>query len=340
MKGRGALPERRDGRAQAGVEPLSLKAWERVEVRLFERIERGELTPRASLASRALPHTPLWLGAAALVAAASVLLWWRFEAAPLLVAQAVSAAVHNSASAPPSTLTASPALDTGLARAEAAAELTRIVTTTAATATTIGEADVTLAAHSDVSFSGSDATGWLVQLERGQVDCHVAPRHGRPPFVVQAGDTSVSVVGTRFSVRREGSAVDVTVREGHVRVASGSLELVLGPGEQWPARLRASASRAPRVSPSERASERFERAARLEASDPRRALRLYGDLARSRGPWSANALYAQARLEFERGALAKAQPLLLRYLQRHPNGVNAGDVRKLLLEIDARHENP
>jgi hypothetical protein len=91
------------------------------------------------------------------------------------------------------------------------------------------------------------------------------------------------------------------------------------------------------VAPSQRARARFERAARLEASAPDLALTLYDELARSRGPWSANALYAQARLEFERGALPKAKALLVRYLQRHPSGVNAVDVRELLLEIDARY---
>jgi Tfp pilus assembly protein PilF len=120
-------------------------------------------------------------------------------------------------------------------------------------------------------------------------------------------------------------------------VASGSLELMLGPGEQWPAPPVAS-HKYSRAAASQRARERFERAARLEASAPGKALTLYDDLAQSRGPWSANALYAQARLEFERGARAKAKALLLRYLQRYPSGVNALDVRKLLREIDARPE--
>ena len=344
MKGRGASPERRAGQAKPGVEPLSQKAWERVEARLFERVERGELRRPAALASRALPRAPWWIGAAALLAAASVLLW-RAEGTSELAARAAGAALQRSATpqapetspAPPAVLPV-PARDELLATAEAAPAATHIVTTSAATETTIGEAEITLAAHSDASFSGSDTGGWLVRLERGQVDCHVAPRHGRPAFVVLAGDTRVSVVGTRFSVRRDGAAVLVRVREGHVRVASGSFERMLGPGEQWPAPRSRRANESARAASSDPARTRFERAARHEARDPELSLGLYAQLAQSQGPWSSNALYAQARLEFERGALAQAKPLLLRYLERHPRGVNASDVRALLLEIDARRE--
>lgn len=358
MKRHGEFTERRNGRFKPGVEPLPQRAWDRVESRVFEAIDRGELTAPSRLESRGAASAPLWIGAAALLAAASVLLWWRFEAAPSLAtrmagdAVPVSATADNADTKSPDPLALLPATppDATLA-ATASRATTRIMTTAAPTQTAIGEAEVTLAAHSALSFSGSDATGWLLRLERGQVDCHVAPRHGRPAFIVQGGETRVSVVGTRFSVRREGDAARVVVSEGHVRVASGELTLMLGPGEQWPApaprvetnaRRRAPASRSARSTASAASHnagrDRFERAARLEASDPNAALALYAELAQSRGPWSANALYAQARLEFERGAFAKAEPLLSSYLRRHPNGVNVGDVRKILGEIDARHD--
>jgi len=230
----------------------------------------------------------------------------------------------------------------------------RIVSTDAPTETTLGEAAITLAAHSDVGVAGSDAEGWLVRLDAGQVDCKVAPRRGRPPFVVQAGETKVSVVGTRFTVTRAGSAARVSVSEGHVQVDSGSSHVLLGPGESWPSEPEA----APAVEPVEpepadepvraepargkraayvvtpRAQQRFERAARLEAKDPKAALSIYQQLARGKGPWAANALYAQARLELERGRPQRAEPLLRRYLERHPQGMNAGDVRKLLAQIE------
>jgi hypothetical protein len=82
-----------------------------------------------------------------------------------------------------------------------------------------------------------------------------------------------------------------------------------------------------------RAQQRFERAARLEAKDPAAALSIYAQLARGNGPWAANALYAQARLELERGRPQRAEPLFLRYLDRYPQGLNAADVRKQLDRI-------
>lgn len=62
-----------------------------------------------------------------------------------------------------------------------------------------------------------------VRLKEGQVHISVSP-DGRRPFRVQAGTTEVTVVGTRFTVRRTASGVldsgvAVAVEEGRVRVA-------------------------------------------------------------------------------------------------------------------------
>jgi hypothetical protein len=43
-----------------------------------------------------------------------------------------------------------------------------------------------------------------------------------------------------------------------------------------------------------------------------------------------NALFAQARLELERGNRAEGQRLLADYLARYPHGPNARDARRLL----------
>jgi hypothetical protein len=333
------------------VEPLSRPAWDRVEAGVFARLDRGEhLLPsadpdalgfgqpsfgQASFGRGSLGQARRWALAGALAAAASIALFWRFGASHDEAAPNAAAPAAVSAPAAP--------------RHEA-----RIVSTDAPTETTLGEAAITLAAHSDVGVAGSDAEGWLVRLDAGQVDCKVAPRRGRPPFVVQAGETKVSVVGTRFTVTRTGSAARVSVSEGHVQVDSGSSHVLLGPGESWPSEpeaapaiepvepepadepVRAEPARGKRaayvVTP--RAQQRFERAARLEAKDPKAALSIYQQLARGKGPWAANALYAQARLELERGRPQRAEPLLRRYLERHPQGMNAGDVRKLLAQIE------
>jgi outer membrane protein assembly factor BamD (BamD/ComL family) len=81
------------------------------------------------------------------------------------------------------------------------------------------------------------------------------------------------------------------------------------------------------------ASERFRRAAALESTDPATALAEYAALAREEGPWGANALYAQARLELELGHTGRARTLLERYLARYPSGVNAEDARALLRRL-------
>jgi transmembrane sensor len=57
----------------------------------------------------------------------------------------------------------------------------------------------------------------LVRLARGQAMFSVAPDASRP-FDVLAGPARVTVLGTRFSVRRS-AEVDVEVEEGHVKVA-------------------------------------------------------------------------------------------------------------------------
>lgn len=329
------------------VEPLSRSAWERVEAGLFERLDRGEhssvptpvVAPRVRMQMRAAVMT--------LAAAAAFLLWWSFKPAATSTAEANVRADER----------------TEVARISSAGnrtETTRIVTMGDATRTTIGDATLILAAASDVRVSGSDADGWLVRLEAGQVDCEVAPRQGRPAFVVRAGETQVTVVGTRFTVAREGLGARVSVSEGHVRVSSGATEVSLGPGEAWPKiplvtlpRDESSLDRPVTVRPGKHvksaankkirtpqraldAAQEFEKAARLEVEDPRKAVAIYRSLASGKGPWAPNALYAQARLELELGHRKTARALLQRYLERYPDGLNAADVRSLL----QRSSNP
>jgi len=312
------------------VEPLSRPAWERIEAGLFERLDQGEhlAPPReplepASGASRLRPRWRWAVGAALAAAAAAVLVLQRpaeRPSAPLAQQSSTEVAPRHES---------------------------RIVSTDAPSETSLGNAVLTLAARSDVAVSGSDQEGWLVRLDAGQVDCRVGPRRGRPPFVVQAGDTRVSVVGTRFTVIRRDAGASVVVTEGHVQVESGADHVLLGPGETWPAPAPSAAlppapapsvtGAAPSAPPSKvatRAQQQFERAAALEAKNPRAALTLYRELARSGGPWAQNALYAEARLELELGRPERARPLLRRYLQRYPRGLNAADVEQQLRRLD------
>jgi len=56
-----------------------------------------------------------------------------------------------------------------------------------------------------------------VWLDRGEAYFEVA-HDANHPFVIHAGDRMVTVLGTRFSVRRDGRMVTVAVVEGRVRV--------------------------------------------------------------------------------------------------------------------------
>lgn len=62
-----------------------------------------------------------------------------------------------------------------------------------------------------------------IWLSRGEAYFDVAKQAGRE-FVIYAGERTVSVMGTKFSVRREGSSLAVAVVEGRVKLEEGSGE--------------------------------------------------------------------------------------------------------------------
>ena len=64
------------------------------------------------------------------------------------------------------------------------------------------------------SFAAGERRVWL---DRGEAYFEVA-HDRRHPFVVFAGGRKVTVIGTKFSVRRDGDTVTVAVAEGRVRV--------------------------------------------------------------------------------------------------------------------------
>jgi hypothetical protein len=243
----------------------------------------------------------------------------------------------------------------------------------------------------------------------------VAPRAHRAPFVVQAGGTRVTVIGTRFRVQRVGAHASVFVDHGTVEVGDGGMTQILHAGDRYqpagdeqsgdvvpaattpapvtpapaagaapPLRRRAvvavssprgersdvAAARAngdgdrpstaaaapalalkatveqskapveappapveapPVVRPT--VAQRFENAARQETSDPAAALATYAQLAAGDGTWAADALFAQGRLELERGHHGQARALLTAYLRRFPDGPNADDAHRLLQRL-------
>lgn len=331
-----------------GIEPLSRLAWQRVESRVFANLDRRERSgafPAFRPPVRRLPRRAL-IGALAMAASASVL-WLTLAKRPAIEPAESASVVAAASPAPLSAPTASLAAHDG----------SRVATTTGPVEVAVGDSVLTIAAQSVVQVHGDDRSGWQIQLHRGEVGCHVAPRGQRPPFVVRAGDTTVTVVGTRFKVARADEQARVSVEEGIVRVERDGSEVLLHAGETWPPAeptaispldtvTESSPESERAVSPVERSAPRsavssqglFERAARLEARDPKAALEIYRRVG-ARGPWAANALYGRARLELELGDTARARRDLELYLRRYPGGANAADVRALLdreLGIDRR----
>ncbi len=327
------------------VEPLSEARWGRVERSLFAKLdEEGEAAAKSKTLLGKAWSSP-WRAMAALAAAAGF-------------AAAAGGAVSH-----------------GLWRPSPAVLASHIATGTAGSHVALAAAALDVGPDSDLDVSGDDDRGVLVVLDRGRVECEVTPRQGRAPFVVQAGDVRVRVVGTQFAVTRDSDGVSVDVTRGVVEVESHGEVQQVRAGGHWPTETpapgspavdpgvteavtsasahpvrtsappagpRASALREARPPASDETSavqaprpaptpeDRYEAAARVEATDPDAALAIYGDLSRGSDAWSANALFAAARLELDRGHRARARRLLEQYLGRFPRGANAVDARDLL----------
>ena len=326
---------------ESPIEPLSDRAWSRVEAGLFARLDRGEhLVGEApasgtapTLAARAPRALRRWgLATTAFAAAAGLALWLQSGASPELAADAGHVAPIASEPGAPSGATTAPAPQAA-ERAARLADGARVATTTEPEQLLIGDSSLTLSARSALSVAGSDASGWRLELESGRVECEVAPRAGRPAFIVDAGEARVTVIGTRFSVAREPSGARVDVEHGSVRVSTAGVSVLLSAGQSWPvATPPPAAGERARARTPEGAdpAARFERAGRLESSNPEAALRIYRELSQKPGPWAPNALYAAARLELERQHTRRGRSQLELYLKRYPEGANAADARHLL----------
>jgi hypothetical protein len=243
----------------------------------------------------------------------------------------------------------------------------RVATADAPTTVSFGDAEITVASQSTMVLAGTPNRGVDIVLEKGSATFAVAPRQGRPPFIVHAGVVDIRVVGTRFTVARSGDAARVDVTHGEVEVvAHGRRELVPAGGSwdssrdreastrrsatdvnpddvaavrtlQDPAELEADASvPEPRTAPVPKIDPKaaYEAAASLEPSDPTAALAAYRKIARSSGPWAANALYAAARLADQEGQSDLALALARQYAKRFPSGANAADAARLVNRLE------
>ena len=320
------------------IEPLPERTWNAIEAKVFERLDEG------------LPAThsprPAVSGWAALTLAAVALATSVFALIRISESETVSRADELVARRAPVEQLPGAEVSTSSQQAARNSEDARqyIVTTTGGTTANLGDSRLTIAHHSEVVITGNEDEGWQVLLENGEVHFEVPPRRERSEFVVRAGAVIVRVVGTKFDVSRRAERALVAVQRGRVRVEYSGRTSVLEAGETWaqPATpvnadkpSKAPASRADdsvrleqRAKPSAR--DEFERAASLESTNPGEALEIYRRLSSEPGPWSANALYARARLMLEQGRSAQARRLLEQYAELHPHGANAADVERLL----------
>jgi hypothetical protein len=186
----------------------------------------------------------------------------------------------------------------------------------------------------------------------------VAARPGGPPVTLRAGDVRIESIDAAFAAWRVDDTARVEVTRGSIQLWQDGRRVQLDAGGSW-----SGMSIPPAVEPAPDASRdrpgasggvgagggapprgpsaaddkaTYERAARAEATDPALALSLYEALARRPGPWAANALFAQARLEIDLGRRDRGARLLHTYLHRYPRGLNASDARALLDGAAAR----
>lgn len=191
------------------------------------------------------------------------------------------------------------------------------------------------------------------ELRRGEVRFAVAGRDGKPEgrderFSVRVASYRVVVAGARFVVKAQAQAITVAVEDGVAEIWSGSHVVRIGSGETWtsdaPEATRGTSratvhvasgaprgTRAPALAPAAAATSEEElrdredlaaaRAARA-ASDPRRALVLYEQLATHSGPTAENAMYEIGGIYHDQlKQPAKAIAAWDRYRARFPRGL-------------------
>jgi hypothetical protein len=184
------------------VEPLGEQRWERIERSLFARVERGPIaTPDFSeRRGRRWGHPTVLLVAAALVSVIGLALFVTRE-------QPQRAGLES-----PSRITTGPS-GSYLALPGLALDVEP---------------------HSAVVVGAETSQGRLIVLDRGSIVCDVEPRATDTPLIVQAGAARVRVIGTRFSVMRQGEAARVQVEQGVVEVLSSAGRWRVEAGQVWP----------------------------------------------------------------------------------------------------------
>ncbi len=326
-------------RNKLSIEPLTEARWGRVERAVFRAVEHGDLGAEPFGLREEGRKESLRL------------LRWR-SSTSFILAGAAAAAIGAFTCRT-------------IVQKEVQARPTRVETAATGSRVEVGDSTVDVGPQSSVRVVGDDAHGVIVVLDGGRVEVDVAPRHDRPAFIVQAGPVEVRVVGTHFVVTRTGPAVTVDVQRGKVEVTSGELHTLVAAGAHWPpsqegttvpvsappppeppAATKRTVPAPAHASPSAPREqyesvgklearalsqrEQYESASKLEAREPDAASSVYRELSKQGGKWGMNALFAEGRLDSDRGRNDEAAALLREYLDRYPHGPNAEDARRLL----------
>lgn len=112
------------------------------------------------------------------------------------------------------------------------ASAAQVSTTTSGSHIAIAGATLDVAPQSAINIGARDGAV-VIALDRGSVTCEVAPRSKRAPFIVEAGATRVTVIGTKFSVHRVGEHATVSVDHGLVEVADTNMTELVHAGERF-----------------------------------------------------------------------------------------------------------
>jgi hypothetical protein len=193
------------------------------------------------------------------------------------------------------------------------------------------------------------------EIRRGEIRFSVAKNDSKNDskndnrFSVRVASYRVVVAGARFVVKAQAQAITVAVEDGVAEIWNGSHVVRIGSGETWSSEAeaedtrgaarpsartgapRASRDHTPALAPVAAASSEEDlrdredlaaaRAARA-ASDPRRALALYEQLATHSGPTAENAMYEIGGIYHDQlKQPAKAIAAWDRYRARFPRGL-------------------
>lgn len=197
---------RRDGEAWSAAQQHELDAW--INAATAHRIAFLRLSSvwqRAERLAEVLPAAPArgaWLGRFST---------WRIAVALLLACGAgwLAASLGPVSSSPANGVPQHYATAIGESKTLALADGTRL---TLNTGTGVR-----------ARVGGGTREVWL---DSGEAFFDVA-HDSAHPFIVDAGRSRITVVGTRFSVRRDGANVSVVVAEGKVSVAQGDKQVTL-----------------------------------------------------------------------------------------------------------------